>query len=113
MDPYLIFTQLESIGNLLVLASSHRKQEDLSFAQSQGVKPLPRFGNNFGLFVPGSIAIDCSIDCIKQLLLAAGLGQELDSPHPIAVTDRECRHELHALPSSSVDPSDCAPRPTE
>jgi hypothetical protein len=79
MDLYRIFTQLELLGNLLVLASGHCEQEDLPFERRQRVEALPQFGNNFSL----SAALAASSDSC----LHTGLVGNLTARIPFALTD--------------------------
>src|SRR5262249_58809058 len=91
--------QLQFACNLLVRAPGDDQRHDVPLARRERRETPLQSRDELGVFAPDAIAIDPCLHGIEQLLLAQGLGQELDGSR----FHRPYGHRYVAVPADEYE----------
>src|SRR6202045_29277 len=78
MDFYRDFADADLVGNLLVETAGCDQGHYLTLAGREGLEARPQPGESFLVLQPGTVVHKAELDRVQQILVAEGLGQELD-----------------------------------
>src|SRR5438045_3184181 len=78
MDFYGNLAEPDLVGDLLVETASRHQGHHLTLAGGEGLEARPQPGQGLFVLQPSAVARDALLDRVEQILVAEGLGQELD-----------------------------------
>src|SRR5271157_876505 len=99
MDFYGNLADAHLVGDLLIETASHNQGHHLPLTGGQGLEARPQPGQSFFVLQPSAVARKAELDGVQQILVAEGLGQELDR----ATLHRLDGHRDVAVPGDEDD----------